>query len=56
MASLRHCGITNRLAKGVDLIAILLAREGIVVVNPCFSAPIRELDTGPIAFLGSMRL
>ena len=48
MASLRHCGITNRLAKGVDLIAILLAREGIVVVNPCFSAPVRELDTGPV--------
>ena len=27
-------------------IAILLARERIVVVNPCFSAPVRELDTG----------
>jgi len=41
------------MVKGCDMmdgdmtcIAILLARERIVVVNPCFSAPVRELDTG----------
>jgi len=44
--SLRRGDILDRPAKGIDLVAILLARERIVVVNPCFSAPVRELDTG----------